>query len=57
MVPQNKRCIWYWYNNEWIFFQERKKEVKDARKEKLKTKTPKHVKKRGEKLAKSKKTH
>lgn len=35
---------------------ERKKAVKDARKEKLKTKVPKHVKKRGEKVAKLKKS-
>ena len=40
----------------WAFyFQERKKAVKEARREKRENKTPKHVKKRKEKVAKTKK--
>lgn len=38
-----------------VFLQERKKMVKEAQREKRKNKVPKHVKKRKEKTAKTKK--
>lgn len=38
-----------------VSFQERKKMVKEAQREKRRTKVPKHVKKRKEKVAKTKK--
>jgi len=40
-----------------LFLQERKKAVKELQREKRQDKTPKHVKKRREKLAKLKKKH
>lgn len=55
-VATHELCLWV-VRISWCFcvFQERKKMVKEAQREKRKNKTPKHVKKRKDKVAKMKK--
>lgn len=51
---QRSKCALF-LTSRHVSFQERKKMVKEAQREKRRTKVPKHVKKRKEKVAKTKK--